>query len=106
MSSKQNPRRIPRTQADVDRAREQGRDEGINGALIIMLYALMDKFGADDAQLREFADAFSYTVDSIEKGYITEADLRKVVKEEYHTTIETKKEPPRGGARDGKTETR
>lgn len=86
-----NPRRIPRSQDDVDRARERGKDEGINGALVIMLYTLMDKFGADEAQLKEFADAFSYTVDSIEKGYITEADLRKVVKEEYHTVIETKK---------------
>ena len=42
-----------------------------------------------------FADAFSYTVDSIERGYITEADLRKVVRDEYHTTIETKKDPAR-----------
>lgn len=99
--SKTNPRRIPRTQADVDRALEQGRDEGINGALTIMLYTLMDKFGAGDDELKEFAEAFSYTVDSIEKGYITEADLRKVVKDEYHTTIETKKEPPCGGAHDG-----
>ena len=100
--SKTNPRRIPRTQADVDRAREQGRDEGINGALILVLYTMMDKFNAGDEELKQFADAFSYTVDSIEKGYITEADLRKVVKEEYHTVIETKKEPPRAGTRDGK----
>lgn len=104
--SKTNPRKIPRTQADVDRAYERGREEGVNGALVLFLYTLLDKFGADDAQLREFADAFSYTVDSIERGYITEADLRKVVKDEYHTTIETKKEPPRAGTRDGKTETR
>ena len=103
---KTNPRRIPHTQADVYRAKELGRTEGINGALTIMLYTLMDKFGADDAQLTEFAEAFSYTVDSIERGYITEADLRKVVKEEYHTVIETKKEPPCGEAHDGKTETR
>jgi hypothetical protein len=102
---KTNPRRIPRTQADVDRAHERGREEGVNGALILFLYTMMDKFGAGDEELKQFADAFSYTVDSIEKGYITEADLRKVVKEEYHTVIETKKEPPRGGARDG-TDTR
>ena len=99
---KANPRKIPRSQADVDRAKELGRTEGINGALTIMLYTLMDKFGADDAKLSEFADAFSYTVDSIERGYITEADLRKVVREEYHTIIETKKEPPRAATRDGK----
>jgi len=104
--SKTNPRRIPRTQADVDRAYERGREEGVNGALILFLYTMMDKFNAGDDELKQFADAFSYTVDSIEKGYVTEADLRKVVRDEYHTTIETKKEPPRAGTRDGKTETR
>ena len=90
---KTNPRRIPRTQADVDRAHELGRTEGINGALIIMLYAMHDKLGAGDDELKQFADAFSYTVDSIERGYITEADLRKVVREEYGTVIETKNDP-------------
>lgn len=90
--AKTNPRKIPRSQVDVDRAYERGKSEGINGALTIFLYTLMDKFGADDAQLRDFADAFSYTVDSIEKGYITESDLRKVVKDEYHTVIYLKKE--------------
>ena len=90
--AKTNPRKIQRSQADVDRAFERGQKEGINGALTIFLYTLMDKFGADDAQLKDFADAFSYTVDSIERGYITEADLRKVVKDEYHTVIYLKKE--------------
>lgn len=89
---KVNPRNRPKSEADVKRAYERGQKEGINGALTIFLYTLMDKFGADDAQLKDFADAFSYTVDSIEKGYITEADLRKVVKEEYHTVIYLKKE--------------
>ena len=104
--SKTNPRRIPRTQADVDRAYERGKEEGVNGALVLFLFTMLDKFGAGDDELKQFADAFSYTVDSIERGYITEADLRKVVRDEYHTTIETKKEPPRAGTRDGKTETR
>lgn len=90
--AKTNPRNRPRSEADVKRAYERGREEGVNGALIIFLYTLMDKFGADDAQLKDFADAFSYTVDSIEKGYITEADLRKVVREEYHTVLYLKKE--------------
>ena len=99
---KTNPLRIPRTQVDVDRAMERGREEGVNGALIIFLYTMMDKFGAGDEELKQFADAFSYTVDSIERGYITEADLRTVVKEEYHTVLETKKEPPRCATHDGK----
>lgn len=90
MAAKTNPRRIPRTQADVDRALEQGREEGINGALIMFLYTMRDKFGATDEELTQFSDAFNYVVDSINQGYITEADLKNVVKVEYGTIIAEK----------------
>lgn len=82
-----NPRKIPRTQADVDKAKRQGFDEGIKGALTIFLYTLRDKFSASDEQLKEFADAFNYTLDSINKGYVKEKDLQTVIREEYGTTL-------------------
>lgn len=85
-----NPRKIPRTQADVDKARKQGFDDGIKGALTIFLYTLRDKFSADDEQLKEFADAFNYTLDSINRGYVKETDLQSVIRDEYGTTIELK----------------
>lgn len=90
MSKKKSPRSIPRTQQDVDRAFEKGRSEGINGALVLFLFTMMDKFGADGDTLQQFADAFNYTLDSVEKGYITAADLRRVVKVEYGTVLEYK----------------
>ena len=90
MQKKTNPRRIPRTQADVDRALEAGRTEGINGALIMFLYTMRDKFGATDDELTQFSEAFNYVVDSINKGYITEADLKNVVRAEYGTVIAEK----------------
>lgn len=82
-----NPKRIPRTQADVDKAYQRGMDAGTELCLTLVLYTLQDKFGADDQQLAEFSDAFHYTLDSIDKGYITEGDIRSVLKEEYGTTI-------------------
>lgn len=88
MGKKTNPRNIPRSQADVDRAYERGKDEGTALCLTLVLYTLQDKFGADDAMLTEFHEAFQYTLDSLQKGYITEADLRTVLKEEYGTQIE------------------
>ena len=88
--SKVNPRKIPRTQADVNRAYERGKTEGTELCLTLVLYTLRDKFGADDKQLDEFSDAFHYTLDSIERGYVTEDDLRQVLKDEYETTIEVK----------------
>ena len=87
MPSKLNPRKIPKTQADVDRARSDGFNEGICGALTIMLYTLKDKFGSDDADLKEFADAFNYTVDGINKGYVSEKDLQSVIRDEYGTMV-------------------
>ena len=87
---KVNPRKVPKTLADVERAYQRGRDDGTAGALTIMLYTLKDKCGADDDQLREFAELFNYTVESIAKGFITEADLRTVIKAEYGLQTEVK----------------
>jgi hypothetical protein len=53
LSSKPNPRRIPRTKADADRAHERGREKGINGALVLFLYTRLDKFGATDDELKQ-----------------------------------------------------
>lgn len=82
-----NPKRIPRTQADVDKAYDKGLTDGTICGLTVMLYVLHDKFGATDEQLKEFSDAFNYVIDSMQRGYVTETDLRVVVKEEYGTII-------------------
>lgn len=82
-----NPRKIPRTQADVEKAYKRGMNDGLQGALTIMLYTLKDKFNSEDAELKEFADAFNYTVDGINKGYVSEKDLQSVIKDEYGTTV-------------------
>lgn len=88
MSGKRkSPRSIPRTQQDVDRAYEKGLIDGTKSALTILLYVLKDKFGADDEQIQAFSDEFNNVIDSIDKGYVTEADLATVVREEYGTVI-------------------
>ena len=87
---KTNPRRIPRSQADVDRAYELGKEAGTALCLTLVLFTLQDKFGAGDEELTQFHEAFHYTLDSLGKGYITEADLRRVLKDEYSTEIEVK----------------
>lgn len=87
ITSSSNPRRIPRTQADVDKAYKRGMNDGLQGALTIMLYTLKDKMGAEDGELQKFADAFNYTVDGINRGYISEKDLQSVIRDEYGTTI-------------------
>lgn len=83
MGKKTNPRKIPKTQADVDHAYENGKTAGAKSSIIIMMYALKDKFGASDEELTDFFNAITYTIDSINKGYITEKDLQTVIKEDY-----------------------
>lgn len=83
MAKKTNPRNIPRSQADVDKAYERGKTDGAKSSIIIMMYALKDKMGASDEELEQFFNAITYTVDSINRGYITEKDLQTVIKEDY-----------------------
>ena len=83
-----NPRRIPRSQADVDKAFERGKEEGVKGSLALTLFTLHNDFGFDEAKLKQYADAFNYTLDSLNKGYISTKDLEIVLKDEYGTTIE------------------
>ena len=85
---KVNPKKVPRSEADVIKARTLGYNEGIRGSLTIMLYTLKNDFAYTDEQLTAFADAFNYTVDSINRGYIKEQDLKTVIRDEYGTTVE------------------
>ena len=87
MATKVNPRKKPATAADLKKAADVGFNNGICGALTIMLYTLKDKFGTTDEELKEFADAFNYTLDSINKGYVKLKDLQKVISEEYGIDI-------------------
>lgn len=91
MGKKTNPRNIPRSQADVDKAYERGYADAEKkwqtSSLILVLYTLLDKFGANDEELKQFSDAFNYVLDSLNRGYIKDSDLQAVIKEEYGTEI-------------------
>lgn len=88
--AKVNPKRIPRNQADVDKAYDKGLTDGTVCGLTVMLYVMKDKFDADDEQLQTFSDAFNYVIDSMARGYITQSDLKCVVREEYGTILEVR----------------
>lgn len=63
-----NTRRIPRTQADVDKAYSNGIVEGLNRGIDLMLYVLIDKHDApmdDVQQLGSFTNPQVYGVKSV-----------------------------------------
>lgn len=107
MSGKTNPRRIPRTEADCRAAYLRGQEAGTRGTLTLVLYTLKE-FGANDDEMSEFAAKFNDVLDSLRRGYITEADLKNVLKEEYKLELvygqpgETKAPPAVGKTADGK----
>lgn len=69
--SKKNPNRIPRTQADVDRAYSKGADFGMEFCLNIVLYVFKDKHDAPNDDIEKLRDEFMYVCDSVAKGYLT-----------------------------------
>lgn len=81
--SKINPRRRPATQADVDRAGEKGRIFGMEFMATCLMWTLMDKHDATDEKLLAITKDMNYLMDSIIKGYVTYADIRRALKEEH-----------------------
>lgn len=79
---KVNPRKVPATKADVERAKEKARDEALTLAWSILFTVLRDKEGYEGEDLKRAWLEVEYLSDSIIKGYVNCADLRNALKEE------------------------
>lgn len=86
IAKKTNPRNIPKTQADVDRAREQGILDGVANACAIMMTVLLDKFDGADyiVQIWEEVNKLS---EEVKERRVSIADLRRVLLEEYGVNV-------------------
>lgn len=82
-----NPRKIPRTQADVDRAEEHGRITGMEFMATVTIWVLLDKHNAPDDEIQVFNEEIKYLMDSIAKGYVSYPDIVRAMKEEHNTTV-------------------
>ena len=87
-SKKTNPRRRPATQADVLRARDKAVSDAVPLGIVIFFTVLLDKEGAEKETLHRVWNEVNELSDSINQGYVTEADLRRVLREEYDIFIE------------------
>ena len=81
-----NPKKIPRTQADVDRAYEKGILDGSDCACVIMMSALLDKFNAAE-YIPDIWEAVGKLSEEIKEGRVSLPDLRRVLREEYDLTM-------------------
>ena len=79
---KLNPRKVPRTQADVDRAKEAGVYLGVSNASAIFLTVLVDKFNGED-YVRDVWDAIEKLSEEVGERRVSVSDLKRVLLEEY-----------------------
>lgn len=77
MKKKVNPRRVPASKADVQKAKKQAISEAVEIAFAILLSALRDKEGFGYTRLRRVWSEAEYISDSIDRGYVKVADLIK-----------------------------
>lgn len=83
-----NPRRIPCTQADVDRAKEKATAEATWRAVYIILYVLYDKLGFHDEQATKAWMLFNRTVSMILEGKLKWQEIEIILKKEYGIEVE------------------
>ena len=83
MAKRLNPRRVPATQADVERAERRGQAFGVSTAMAIFFTVLLDKHGATAEELQVFWREVCDLSESITKGYVSASDLRDTLAKEY-----------------------
>ncbi len=84
---KTNPKKIPRTQADVDKAFDTGCLFGLEFTLNLILYVLKDKHNAPNEDILTLRDEFMYANDSVAKKYLSYADIKRCLDEEYDLAV-------------------
>ncbi len=93
MSSKKvNPRRVPASAADVERAKRQAETLAINTAWAIFFTVMRDKEGYGKVRLRRVWDAVNELSDSVAQGYVTVNDLMRTLAEEDGIFMEGNKQ--------------
>jgi hypothetical protein len=86
--SKKNPRRLPCTQADVDKARAEGRYEGFNGLMGMFLWVRSEDFGDSHKDLKRTQERVLYYCQEIKDGRLKLVDIMSALKEEHDITFE------------------
>ena len=87
MGAKVNPRRVPRTQKDVDAAFDRGVAEGLHRGVELMLYVLIDKHAAPMDDVQQLAAELNHAAECVAGGYITWSDIWRMLKE-YDVEVE------------------
>lgn len=81
-----NPRKRPASQADVNRAWEQGVNDGVTNATVIILSVLVDKFNGGD-HIRDVWREVQKLSEEVGERRVSVTDLRRTLLEEYEIEV-------------------
>ena len=84
--AKINPRRRPATEADVNRAWEQGVNDGVTEATTIILTVLVDKFNGGE-YIREVWREVQKLSEEVGERRVSTTDLRRVLMDDYEIEV-------------------
>lgn len=82
MSNKTNPKNIPRTQADVDKAFDKGIFLGLKEAEILLIWSLVEKHEHEVDIVQVWNDILKVENEMAE-GRLNLSDIRNTLKKEY-----------------------
>ena len=91
---KTNPKKIPATLYDVERARREGRYEGFNGLMSMFLWVAAEDFGFTDGDLEKLRERILFYCGEINDGRLRLNDIISALKEEHDITIELTERRP------------
>lgn len=75
MKRKTNPRRVPASKADVEKAKKKATNDASKVVCAIFFMALRDKEGWGMVRLKRLWEEVNYISDSISRGYINANDI-------------------------------
>lgn len=86
MGKKVNPNKIPKTQADVNRAKEEGINMGVHCATAIFFNVLLDKFDGDKIALDVWKEIIKLS-EEVKEGRVKIPEIVRMLKEEYNIEV-------------------
>ena len=78
-----NPKKIPCTMEDVNKAQKLGQSQGCDLAFTIFFTALLDKGIIEREEMPHLWASVCYVADSIKEGYVNIYEQQKMLEEEY-----------------------
>lgn len=75
-----------RMNAEIRKAEDKAREEGLSLAMALMLTVLLDKFGAED-HIQDVWREVEKLSEEVKEGRVNLSDLRNVLRKEYQIGI-------------------